>query len=150
MLQLLLRDYAIACTHISTTVYKPGTHYTTAWTGASWREWKRPSFERAATKEDLNSGSLGYEFGILLLKYRAHAYSSRHYYGLNVASVSGPDVISTWPWWLRPIGVRANIHLGGETDFCPNGEHRLFSHGPAREKKILMNYCSAYFLTVVE
>ena len=24
------------------------------------------------------------------------------------------------------IGVRANIHLGGQTEFCPNGERKLF------------------------
>ena len=34
------------------------------------------------------------------------------------------------------IGVRADIHLGGQTEFHPNGEHNLFlSRGPAREKK---------------
>ena len=25
------------------------------------------------------------------------------------------------------IGVRANIHLGGKTEFCPNGERKLFA-----------------------
>ena len=25
------------------------------------------------------------------------------------------------------IGVRANIHLGGQTEFCPNGERKLFA-----------------------
>ena len=24
------------------------------------------------------------------------------------------------------LGVRANIHLGGQTEFCPNGERKLF------------------------
>ena len=23
--------------------------------------------------------------------------------------------------YIDPIGVRANIHLGGQTEFCPNG-----------------------------
>ena len=32
---------------------------------------------------------------------------------------------------------------GGQTEFCPNGEDKLFV---TREKKIIMNYCSAYFL----
>ena len=27
---------------------------------------------------------------------------------------------------LNLIGVRANIHLGDQTEFCPNGEHKLF------------------------
>ena len=30
------------------------------------------------------------------------------------------------------IGVRANIHLGGQTEFCPNGEHNLFVTRPRR------------------
>ena len=32
------------------------------------------------------------------------------------------------------IGVRANVHLGGQTEFCTNGEHNCLSRGPAREK----------------
>ena len=39
---------------------------------------------------------------------------------------------------------------GGQTKFCPNGEHKLLSRGPARENKMIMNYCSAYFLTIVD
>ena len=49
--------------------------------------------------------------------------------------------------WHRCTG---QIHLGGQAEFCPNGEHKLFSRGPARETKIIMNYCAAYFFTVVE
>ena len=43
---------------------------------------------------------------------------------------------------LNLIGVRANIHLGGQTEFFPNGEHKLMA--------IIMNYCSAYLLTIIE
>ena len=31
---------------------------------------------------------------------------------------------------ISDIGVRANIHLGGQTKFCPNGEHKLFVTRP--------------------
>ena len=43
------------------------------------------------------------------------------------------------------IGVRANIHLGGQTEFCPNGENNLFVTRPRQGEKIIMNYCSACF-----
>ena len=33
------------------------------------------------------------------------------------------------------IGVRANIHLGGQTEFCPNGEHNLFVTRPRQGEK---------------
>ena len=33
------------------------------------------------------------------------------------------------------IGVRANIHLGGQTEFCPNGEHNLFVARPRQGEK---------------
>ena len=48
------------------------------------------------------------------------------------------------------VRVRANIHLGGQTEFCPNGERKLFVTWPRQGEKIIMNYCRAYFLTVVE
>ena len=48
------------------------------------------------------------------------------------------------------IGVRANIHLGGQTGFCPPGERKLFVTRPRQGDKIIMNYCRAYFLTIVE
>ena len=44
-----------------------------------------------------------------------------------------------------PIGVRANIHLGGQTEFCPNGKNNLFVTRPRQGEKIIMNYCSACF-----
>ena len=37
------------------------------------------------------------------------------------------------------VGVRANIHLGGQTEFCPNGEHNLFVTRPRQGEKIIMN-----------
>ena len=33
------------------------------------------------------------------------------------------------------IGERANIHLGGQTKFCPNGEHKLFVTRPRQGEK---------------
>ena len=33
------------------------------------------------------------------------------------------------------IGVRANIHLGGQTEFCPNGERKLFVTRPRQGEK---------------
>ena len=33
------------------------------------------------------------------------------------------------------IGVRANIHLGAQTEFCPNGEHKLFVTRPRQGEK---------------
>ena len=32
----------------------------------------------------------------------------------------------------HPFGGGANIHLGGQTEFCPNGEHNLFVTRPRR------------------
>ena len=55
-------------------------------------------------------------------------------------------IISVTPF---TIGVRANIHLGGQTEFCPNGENNLFVTRPRQGEKIIMNYCSV-FLTVVD
>ena len=36
---------------------------------------------------------------------------------------------------LTDIGVRANIHLGGQTEFCPNGENNLFVTRPRQGEK---------------
>ena len=33
------------------------------------------------------------------------------------------------------LGVRANIHLGDHTEFCPNGEHKLFVTRPREGEK---------------
>ena len=35
----------------------------------------------------------------------------------------------------KSIGVRANINLGGQTEFCPNGEHNLFVARPRQGEK---------------
>ena len=35
---------------------------------------------------------------------------------------------------LLCTGVRANIHLRGQTEFCPNGKHKLFSCDPPGRK----------------
>ena len=35
----------------------------------------------------------------------------------------------------QTIGIRANIHLGGQTEFCPNGEHNLFVTRPRQGEK---------------
>ena len=43
------------------------------------------------------------------------------------------------------ISVRANIHL----EFCPNGERKLFVR-PRHGGKIVINYCRAYFLTLLQ
>ena len=51
---------------------------------------------------------------------------------------------------LISIGVRANIHLGGKTEFCPNGEHKLFVTRPRQGEKMILCYWTAYFLTIVE
>ena len=32
-------------------------------------------------------------------------------------------------------GVRSNIHLGGQTEFCPNGERKLFVTRPRQGEK---------------
>ena len=39
--------------------------------------------------------------------------------------------------WLCTIGVRANIHVGGggQTKFCPYGEHKLFITRPRHGEK---------------
>ena len=34
-----------------------------------------------------------------------------------------------------PIRVRANIHLGGQTEFCSNGERKLFVTRPRQGEK---------------
>ena len=36
---------------------------------------------------------------------------------------------------LAAIGVRANIHLGGQTEFCPNYERKLFVTRPRQGEK---------------
>ena len=36
---------------------------------------------------------------------------------------------------MSTIGVQANIHLGGQTKFCPNGEHKLFVTRPCQGEK---------------
>ena len=33
------------------------------------------------------------------------------------------------------MGVRANIHLGGQTQICPNGERKLFVTRPRQGEK---------------
>ena len=33
------------------------------------------------------------------------------------------------------IGVRANIHLGGQAEFFPNGEHKMFVTQPRQGEK---------------
>ena len=47
------------------------------------------------------------------------------------------------------MGVRGNIHLGGQTEFCPNDEHKLFSRGLAREKNNNNELLKCLFFTVV-
>ena len=37
--------------------------------------------------------------------------------------------------WLCTIGVRANIHVGDQTEFCPYGEHNLFITRPRQGEK---------------
>ena len=44
------------------------------------------------------------------------------------------------------IGVRANIHLGVQIEFRPNGEHKLFSRDPAREKEKNIELLQCLFL----
>ena len=47
-------------------------------------------------------------------------------------------------WWqfkncfskiVAYLGVRANIHVGGQTEFCPNGERKLFVTRPRQGEK---------------
>ena len=52
--------------------------------------------------------------------------------------------------YLHRLSVRANIHLGGQTEFCPNGERKLFVTRPRQGEKKIMNCCRAYVLTVIE
>ena len=33
------------------------------------------------------------------------------------------------------IGIPANIHLVGQTEFCPNGKHKLFVTRPCQGEK---------------
>ena len=51
--------------------------------------------------------------------------------------------------FLLPIGRTGQNPFGGQTKFCPNGEHKLFVTRPRQGEKIIMNYCSAYFLVTV-
>ena len=37
------------------------------------------------------------------------------------------------------IDERANIHLGGQTKFCPNGAHKLFVPRHGQGEKIIIN-----------
>ena len=48
------------------------------------------------------------------------------------------------------IGVRANIHLGGQTEFCPNGEHNLFVTRPRQGEKNNNELLQCLFLMVVD
>ena len=48
------------------------------------------------------------------------------------------------------VGVRANIHLGGQTEFCPNGEHNLFVTRPRQRDKNNNELLQCLFLTVVD
>ena len=50
------------------------------------------------------------------------------------------DLAAACPTLPAYIGVRANIHLGGQTEFCPNCEHKLFVTQPRQgeEKKELL------------
>ena len=78
------------------------------------------------------------------LQFLPPPLESRHLDSLTKTRVW--SFISSWarPW--LPIGIQANIHLGGQTKFFPNGENKLYvmRPRPGEEKKI-MNYCSAYF-----
>ena len=47
------------------------------------------------------------------------------------------------------IGVRANIHLGGQTEFYPNGEHNLFVTRPRQGEKNNNEPLQCLFLMVV-
>ena len=48
------------------------------------------------------------------------------------------------------IWVRGNIHLGGQTEFCPNGEHNLFVMRPRQGEKNNNELLQCLFLTVVD
>ena len=61
---------------------------------------------------------LSYSMLLLTTKYTSH----------NIIIVS----CSFWQSTGVCVGVRAYIHMGGQTEFCPNGEDKL------REKKIIM------------
>ena len=50
----------------------------------------------------------------------------------------------------KHIGVRANIHLGGQTEFCPNGEHNLFVMRPRQGEKNNNEPLQCLFLMVVD
>ena len=49
-----------------------------------------------------------------------------------------------------PIGVRANIHLGGQAEFFPNGEHKMFVTQPPARGKNNNELLQCLFLTFVE
>ena len=53
----------------------------------------------------------------------------KNYYVLNSCTVL--TIYSP----IMYIGVRANIHLGGQIEFCPNGEHKLFVTRPRQGEK---------------
>ena len=50
---------------------------------------------------------------------------------------------------IKVIGVRANIHFGGQTEFCPNGEHNLFVTRPRQGEKNNNEPLQWLFLMVV-
>ena len=61
------------------------------------------------------------------------------------------DINASLTLFVFGIGVRANIHLVGvKPSFARMANANCLSRGSAREKKKIMNYCRAYFLTVVE
>ena len=48
------------------------------------------------------------------------------------------------------IGVRGNIHLGGQAEFCPNSEHKMFVTQPPAKGKNNNELLQCLFLTFVE
>ena len=81
--------------------------------------------------------------------YRQQTTDSDCEYSIGLSIAIFPERDGVVFIYHKPYGP-TSIWGGGQTEFCPNGEHKLFSRGPAREKTIIMDYCSAYFLTIVE
>ena len=52
--------------------------------------------------------------------------------------------------WKEAEYGTTSIGGGGQTEFCPNGERKLSVTRTRQGGKKIMNYCRAYFLTVVE
>ena len=47
--------------------------------------------------------------------------------GIPNTVIDGPAIqCEVAAFCMVRMGVRANIHLGGQTQFCPNGERKLF------------------------